>query len=84
MSEPSTDALGRTPITDGMKRQIATAFATIPDGKRGALVIVGDETGARAHVAAKVNGTWKVAGGAGAVWREKSRGSAWIAIEGSW
>ena len=86
MSEqPPTDALGRQPIADGMKRKIDEAFRAIPPHKRGALIIIADtETKtARAHLAAKVGDHWKIAGGAGWVIPEK-RPSGWIAIEGAW
>lgn len=78
-----TDALGRTPIAEGMKRQIEAAFDVVPKGKRGALLVIADEHGARAHLAAKIKGDWKVAGGASVPWTgEKPQG--WVGVIGSW
>lgn len=82
---PASDALGRPILAAGMKRQIEQAFTVVPEGKRGALLIIADETGARAHLAARIgdSGQWKVAAGAGRPWKgEKPAG--WIGIVGAW
>lgn len=78
-----SDPLGRTPIAEGMKRQIEEAFAVVPKGKRGALIVLADEHGARAHVAAKLNDRWKVAGGAGVPWHG-DKPSGWVGVVGCW
>ncbi len=77
-----TDSMGRVSIADAMKRDIDAAFGAIPDGKRGAIVVVADDSGARAHVAAKVNGNWKVAAGVGRTWNGTISGS--VAVVGAW
>lgn len=80
---PSSDPLGRTPIAEGMKRQIEDAFKVIPDGKRGALLVVADEQGARALVAAKLGDHWKVAAGGGVPW-SGGKPSGWVGVMGAW
>jgi hypothetical protein len=77
------DALGRTPIADGMKQQIADAFKAVPDGKRGALLIIANEHGATVHVAAKFGNDWKVAAGGGLPWTG-DKPSGWVGVAGSW
>ena len=62
------DDHGRTPIADAVRQSITEAFAIVPDGKRGALVVIADEHGPRAVVAAKLNGHWKVAAGGSVPW----------------
>jgi hypothetical protein len=82
-SDVPLDPFGRTPIADGMKRQITDTFAMVPEGKRGALLVVADEQGARAVLAAKFGEHWKIAGGGGVPWTgEKPTG--WIGVIGSW
>lgn len=80
----SSDDRGRTPIADGMKQQITAAFQAVPAGKRGALLVIADEHGARAHLAAKIGDSWKVAGGAGVAWRAPQSAAYYVAVEGSW
>jgi len=65
MPTETLDALGRTPIADGLKQQIAAELAAIPEGKRGAVVFLGTGDGARMYLAAKIEDRWKVAGGIG-------------------
>jgi hypothetical protein len=77
------DPLGRTPLAAGMKAQIDAALSEIPEGKRGAVVILFDEHGARAHLAARIKGTWKVAAGAGVPLKD-GKPSGWVAVAGSW
>lgn len=77
-----TDALGRTPISDAVKASIDAAFRAVPDGKRGALLMVADEHGTRVHVAAKLGKDWKVAAGAGWTWDGQVTGS--VAVVGVW
>lgn len=79
------DALGRTPLADGMKKQIADAFKEVPEGKRGAVLIVHDidRNETRAHLAAKVGENWKVAAGAGFDWAGK-KPTGWVGVGGSW
>jgi hypothetical protein len=77
------DARGRPEISNWMKAKIERELAAIPDGKRGALVVIGDEQGARAHLAARIGDRWKVAAGAGVDWmNRKPRGE--IAVEYAW
>jgi hypothetical protein len=66
-----------------MKAQIDAAFGIVPEGKRGALLIIADEQGARAHVAAKINDRWKVAAGLGVPW-QGAKPSGWVAVQGAW
>lgn len=81
---PRVDALGRPTIAEQMKARISAEFATIEPGKRGAVVILVDESGvARAHLAAKLGDSWKVAAGAGFALREK-KPVGFIGIMGSW
>jgi hypothetical protein len=82
LSDPS-DAFGRPILAEGMKAQVEAAFKAIPDGKRGALLIIADERGATAHVAARIGDHWKVAAGAGMPWQEK-KASGWVSIGGAW
>ena len=63
----------RQPITDTMKRLVDEAFTAVPEGKRGALVVLADENGARAHVAAKIGDRWKIAATAGVKWTGEAR-----------
>lgn len=79
---PILDPLGRTPIAAMLKQQIAQALALIPPGKRGALIVLGDESGGSAHLAAKLGETWKVAGGGGVKWSGGVTGS--VVVVGTW
>lgn len=88
MSEqaPATvDALQRPILAEGMKRQIDQAFTVVPEGKRGALLIIAHEHGARAHLAAKIDdsGRWKVAAGGGVPWTGQ-KPTAWVGVMGHW
>jgi hypothetical protein len=58
------------------------AFSTIPKGKRGALVVIADHHGARAVLAANLNGNWKVALDAASPWAGPVTGS--VSLQGSW
>jgi hypothetical protein len=77
------DPLGRTPIASMMKARIAEALRTIDEDKRGAVLVLVDDRGAQAHIAAKLNGSWKVAGGLSVPW-ETRKPTGWIGIEGAW
>lgn len=83
MSRERADSLGRPILAEGMKRQIEEAFKVVPTDKRGAVLVIADERGARAHVAAKINGSWKVAGGGGVAWAGK-KPEGWVGVMGSW
>lgn len=61
---------------------MAESFAAVPDGKRGALVVIADEHGSRALLAAKLGDHWKVAAGGGADWAGPVTGT--VAVVGSW
>jgi hypothetical protein len=79
------DPLGRTPLAAGMKAQIESALREIPQGKRGALVVMATEQGATAHLAARLGskGDWKIAAGMGVTWRDP-KPSGWVSIVGAW
>lgn len=55
-------------VPDETLKRIDSAFSAVPDGKRGALLIIVTEKGANAHFAAKLGEHWKVAAGAGKPW----------------
>jgi hypothetical protein len=83
-TSPGLDALGRTPIADAIKRDIAAAFTAVPDGKRGALLVRADTDGtAILHLAGRFGDHWKVAGGGGISLPEK-RPHGYVAVEASW
>jgi hypothetical protein len=71
-----------TPLADAVHRSITEAFKAVPDGKRGALLVVADGYGARAMVAARFGSHWKVAAGSAVPWDGPITGV--VAIEGSW
>lgn len=71
-----------TPISDAVKQSITEAFRAVPSDKRGALLVLVTESGAKAMLAAKLNGTWKVAANAQVDWTGQVTGS--VAIQGSW
>lgn len=71
-----------SPISDAVKASINDAFKTVPEGKRGALLVVADEHGARAMLAARMGEHWKVAAGAGKQWNGPVSGT--VAVIGSW
>ncbi len=77
------DALGRPEVGQTIKQAITTAFAVVPEGKRGALLVIATEDGARAHLAARINGNWKVAAGAGWAWETRAIGG-FCAVEATW
>lgn len=74
----------RQPIAQSMKRMIDRELASIPDGKRGALIVIADMHGARAHLAAKLDaeGDWKLAFSAGKPWHGPVDAS--VMVMGSW
>ena len=72
-----------TPLADATKQSLADAFRAVPDGKRGALVIIADEHGAKAMVAANLNGNWKIAAGTAVDWTGKHP-TGYVEIVGSW
>jgi len=77
------DALNRTPISNWMKAKIESELNGIADDKRGALIIMADDHGTTAHLAARLSDGWKVAGEIGWEWSEK-RPSGFVAIERAW
>lgn len=78
---PDLDPLGRPPIASAIKAAIDQAFIGV-DG-RGALLIIADDQGTRAHLAAKFGEHWKVAGGGGVAWADK-KPTGFVAIEATW
>lgn len=71
-----------SPIADAVRSSIRDAFAAVPKGKRGALLVIADSNGARATVAANLNGSWKVAAAASRPWSGPV--TATVAIIGVW
>lgn len=69
----SRETLGRTPISDAVRLSISDAFRAVPEGRRSALLVIADERGARAMVAA----------GTAVEWTGK-RPTGYVSIEGSW
>lgn len=57
-------------------------FQALPEGKKGAMVVIADEQGARAHLAAKIGDHWKVAFEAGKPWHGPVTGQ--IELAGVW
>ena len=82
------DPLGRPIVSAPIRAKIEEAFKVLPPSKRGALLVIAEATPdgrveARAHLAAKLNDHWRVAGGAGWVYGEP-RPSGYIAVEAAW
>jgi hypothetical protein len=82
---PVIDQFGRTPIADGMKKQIADAFKAVPETKRGAVVVIHDidTNTTRAHLAAKIGDSWKVAAGGGFAWTGQ-KPDGWFGVMKDW
>lgn len=73
-----------TPIADFVRETLAAAMESVPEGKRGALLIRADAEGnAVALLAFKANDTWTVAAGAAINIHEK-RPYGYVAVEASW
>ena len=85
---PEADGLGRPEIAPSLKQAIDSSFKFIPEGKKGALVLVADKGSetVTAHFAANLDGkgNWKVAAGAGWEWGKKDPATAFVAIAGTW
>ena len=77
------DALGRAPLSNWMKAKIDAELSAIPGDKRGAVIVVADETGATAHLAARFGDHWKVAAGGGWKWDER-RPTGSVSVELAW
>jgi hypothetical protein len=77
------DPISRTPIADSVRKAIADALSAVPDGKRGALLVIADASGPRAMLAARLNDHWKVAAGGGVPW-QGSWVTGTVAVEASW
>ena len=75
------DALGRQDVSPSIKASIENAFVGV-DG-RGALLVIADETGTRAHLAAKLGDHWKVAGGGGVNWAD-TKPTGFVAVQATW
>jgi hypothetical protein len=67
-------------VQDEVRQKIRDAFMGV-DG-RGALLVIADTNGVRAHVAAKLGEHWKVAGGGGVEWGGKISGE--VMLMGVW
>ena len=78
--DPLSDS--RTPISDAVKRSINEAFSAVPNGKRGALLVIADEHGARAMLAARLGSSWKVAASGEKPWNGQVIGT--VSVQGSW
>lgn len=61
---------------------LESAFKAIPDGKRGALLVVADQDGARALLAARIGHNWQLAGGVDKAWAGPVQGQ--VVIQGAW
>lgn len=72
----------RTPIADAAKASITEAFRAVPEGRRGALLVIADEHGARVMVAAKFGSRWLVAAEGAKPWAGPVTGL--ISVQGSW
>ncbi len=72
----------RKSIDAQTKKLIADELAAIPEGKRGALLVIADETGAQVHVAARIGDHWKVAAAGGRRWDGAVEGK--VAVIGAW
>lgn len=78
------DELSRPSISEQVKARINREFAVVPEWKRSALLLIVDESGvARAHLAARIGDTWKVAAGGGFAIRERKT-SGYVGIIGAW
>jgi hypothetical protein len=75
------DTLGRPDVAPSIREAIARAFDGVEG--RGALLMIADERGTRAHLAAKLADHWKVAAGGGFNWSEK-KPSGFVAVEAVW
>lgn len=69
-------------MTGPIGEAVRLSLAQIPDGKRGALLVVADEDGVHAMVAAQINGHWKLAVDASKPWQGPVTGL--VSIEGTW
>lgn len=78
MPAPFDPAALRAAVHDSLDQ----ALASIPEGRRGALLVLVDQDGARAQVAAKLGGKWQLAAGADRPWDGPIVGR--IALAGSW
>lgn len=78
MSNPFSYDATRTTVHDSL----ASAFQSIPDGKRGALLVVADQDGARALLAARIGHHWQLAAGADKPWTGPVTGQ--VVIQGAW
>lgn len=72
----------RPTLSEAMKQKVRDEFAMVPPGKRGALVAIVDQHGARLHLAHKIKGAWKVGVAVGTPWGWKPEG--YVGVEGSW
>lgn len=79
----ATDDHGRPSVSSADLDRIREAFAQVPAGKRGALLVIADETGTRAHLAAAVGDHWKIAAGGGVSWKER-KPTGYVAVEATW
>jgi hypothetical protein len=82
----AVDEFGRPQLSPDLKKAASAAFSTIPDGKKGTIVLVADKGSdtIQAHVAAKIGDHWKVAAGAGWEWGKKEPDTVFVAVGGSW
>jgi hypothetical protein len=75
------DDLDRPVVSPSIKDAIDHAFDGVQG--RGALVVIADEQGTRAHLAANLNGHWKVAAGAGFDWATR-KPNGYVAVQAVW
>jgi DNA integrity scanning protein DisA with diadenylate cyclase activity len=72
----------RQPISNSVKTAINEALQAVPEGKRGALLVISDGQGTRAHLASRIGDNWKVAASAGVRWNGEINGL--VAVQGAW
>lgn len=81
---PAFDPFAVKLVPPAAQTALHDIFTSIPDGKRGALLVIADlEGNARGTVVAKFGDHWKVAAGAG-VSLGMTRPVGYVGIEGSW
>lgn len=78
---PRLDELDRPVVSPSIKDAIDHAFDGVQG--RGALVVIADDQGTRGHLAANLNGHWKVAAGGGFNWADK-KPSGFVGVQAVW
>jgi hypothetical protein len=72
-------------LLDAARREIEREVAaSVPEGKRGALVFVGDAQGGELMVAARIGDHWQLAGGVVGEWGSIKDVKPTVKVMGSW